>query len=74
MNSGAEPVGAFTKSRAVKPFHVVAHIRDQKKVDKKPNLTLEALDWLRRSFCSKILEYFLRSFLIIWEKQREKTL
>jgi hypothetical protein len=27
-------------------------------------LTLEALDWLRRSFCSKILEYFFRSFLI----------
>lgn len=30
--------------------------------------TLEALDWLRRSFCSKILEYFLRSFLIIWKR------
>lgn len=28
---------------------------------------MEALDWLRRSFCSKIFEYFLRSFLIIWE-------
>lgn len=33
---------------------------------KKKNIqTLEALDWLRRSFCSKIFEYFLRSFLII---------
>lgn len=27
-------------------------------------LTFEALDWLKRSFCSKILEYFFRSFLI----------
>lgn len=39
---------------------------------KRPGQTLEALDWLRRSFCSKILEYFLRSFLIIWKKQRKR--
>lgn len=38
---------------------------------KRPGQTLEALDWLRRSFCSKILEYFFRSFLIIWKKQRK---
>lgn len=30
MNSGAEPFGAFTKIRAVEPFHVVAHIEDKK--------------------------------------------
>lgn len=34
------------------------------KIEKNQTQTLEALDWLRRSFCSKILEYFFRSFLI----------
>lgn len=38
---------------------------------KRTGQTLEALDWLRRSFCSKIFEYFLRSFLIIWKRQRD---
>lgn len=33
-------------------------------------LTFEALDWLKRSFCSKILEYFFRSFLICWNRNR----
>lgn len=38
------------------------------------SLTFEAFDWLSRSFCSKILEYFFRSFLIALSIQRnDKT-
>lgn len=60
------------------PTHKQTHISDQdtqlrktipeeSEIAKNKHQTLEALDWLRRSFCSKIFEYFLRSFLIIWE-------
>lgn len=42
------------------------------KIEKNQTQTLEALDWLRRSFCSKILEYFFRSFLIFCSRTEIK--
>lgn len=44
----------------------------QIKDGKNQTQTLEALDWLRRSFCSKILEYFFRSFLIFCSRTEIK--
>lgn len=35
--------------------------------------TLEAFDWLRRSFCSNILEYLFRSFLICCSKGKQRN-
>lgn len=49
-------------------------LQHDKQTELLKRLTFEAFDWLSRSFCSKILEYFFRSFLMAWSIQRHNKI